>query len=287
MKLFVAVAEAGGIAQIANKQGVSSAAISKQIAILEKHLNVALFHRSNRRMNLTNIGEVYLQHCKNILSAVIEANNAILQVKTEPTGMLRIASGRYFAEHFIIPHLADFLQQYPQLMLDVVLSETVPNLKNEDIDIAFGSNKSLSADLVCRAVAVSQHVLCASPQYLKKFGIPKKPADLYKHRYITHSLRQRNNVLTFADKDQFILKPILRLNDAGSMLNAAIHGAGVISLNRYIVQEALAAGQLVELLEKYANSPRSIYLFYRKPRYIEPKIRAFIDFILSRAFLNA
>lgn len=161
------------------------------------------------------------------------------------------------------------------------LSEFVSNPKIDEIDIVFSSDKKMSGDLICKKVIETHHVVCASPTYLERYGTPKKPEDLHDHRYITHSFRDRDNMLTFLDKKQLILKPILRLNDAGSMLNAAIAGAGIISLNHYIVKEAIEKKLLVEILKKYSNAPHSIYLFYQKSRFIEPNIRIFIDFFLS------
>lgn len=281
IKIFVEVAEAGSIVRVAEARGVSSAAISKQIASLENKIKLPLFHRTNRRMNLTQFGEIYLEKCRVILLQLKEMDLILIKTKKKPEGILRIASGRYFAEKFIIPRIPGFLEKFPRLTLDMQLSEFVSNPKIDDIDVVFSSDKKMSGDLICKKVIETYHIVCGSPGYFEQYGIPKKPEDLYDHRYITHSFRDRDNVLTFSDKKQLVLKPVLRLNDAGSMLNAAISGAGIISLNHYIVKEAIEKKSLVEVLKKYSNTPRSIYLFYQKSRFIEPNIRVFIDFFFS------
>lgn len=282
LALFVEIAEAGSLSSVAKKKGVSAAALSKQIASLEQRLKISLFHRSHRRMTLTEIGEDYLKRCRTILEAVENANDIISQAHTEPRGMLKIVSGRYFAERFIIPYLAEFQNLYPKVMIDIEVAERTPDLKGENIDIAFGMSNAWSQDLICRKVAISRHVLCASPAYLNEYGIPQAPHELVQHKYITHNLRSAGNVLKFSDKQEVVLKPILQFNDARSMLQAALHGAGIISLNHYILEEAIDNGQLIPVLEAYANSPRPVYLFYRKNRYVEPKLRSFIDFILKK-----
>ncbi len=282
IKTFVHAVENNGFTNVAKKYGVSTAAISKQIAKLETRLNIRLFNRTTRRVSLTETGQIYYEQCKQVLNAIDEAERVVSQYHTEPAGRLRITSGRYFAEKYIIPYLTEFTTNYPKIVLDIEVAERTPDLATENIDIIFGSDNIASAGLIKKPITASYYDLCASPTYLQQYDIPQEPNELVQHRYITHSMREPNNILAFNNNQQLCLIPSLFFNDANSMLQAAINGVGIVSLQHYIVADAIKKGLLIPILKEYSLKKRPIYLFYKKSHYIEPKIRSFIDFILSK-----
>jgi DNA-binding transcriptional LysR family regulator len=279
---FICVIETNSFAAAARKQGVSVAAISRQITALEKELGAQLLQRSTRRLALTEIGRQYYQHCKEALQDLAEAESMIAQTHTEPSGVLHVTSSRYFAKKCLVPHLAEFMKIFPKITIKFELAERMPDLAAEGIDILFGVSTAGAPEWVGRRVATTRYVLCAAPKYLKKHGAPKAPADLTQHRYITHNMRKPANVITFKDNVEIYLEPVLWLNDTRAMLECALQGIGIVKLHEYEVAEAVAKKQLIEILSKYNEGEYPIYLYYQATRYLQPKIRCFIDFYLPK-----
>lgn len=277
---FITVIEENSFVGAAKKLGVSKAAVSRQVSNLEADLGAQLLQRTTRQISLTEIGLQYFQQCKKILSELQETEDAITSSNHEATGKLNITSSRYFAEEYLIPRLPEFMAQNPKLRIRFELAERFPDLAQEKIDILFGVSLEGPAELVRRRVATTRYVLCASPKYFKKFGTPKTPAELSKHRYITHSMRKSDHMLTFEDNKEVYVEPILWLNDSRAMLECAIKGMGIVKLHDYMVAAALKNKQLVEIFSKNSEQ-QSVYLYYQQSKYLQPKIRRFIDFYVS------
>lgn len=275
---FISVVEENGFAAAARKKNLSTAAISRQVTNLEAELGVQLLQRTTRQISLTEIGLRYYQHCKQTLSELEEAEAAIASSKQEATGILRITSSRYFAVHYLLPRLPEFMAQNPKLRINFELAERFPDLAQEGIDVLVGMSMDGQQELVRKQIATSRYVICAAPCYLEKYGTPLVPADLTKHRYITHSMRNPDNVLIFKDGKEIYLEPILYLNDSRAILKSAMRGIGIAKLHDYVVADALCSGELVEILSDYQDPKIPIYLYYQQSRYLQPKIRHFIDF---------
>lgn len=275
---FISVVEQNGFAAAARKDGVSTAAISRQVARLEFDLKAELLQRTTRQITLTEIGAEYYQHAKKALAQLEEAEMAISDSRGEPTGLLSVTSSRYFAVKYLIPKLPEFMALNPALRVKVELAERFPDLTEENIDLIFGVSIEGPSTLVRRRVATTRYVLCASPAYLKKYGELRVPADLSKHRYITHSMRKPDNVVAFKNNKEIYVEPILWLNDSRAMCECAIQDMGIVWLHDYIVADALEDGSLVEILSEFCEREQPVYLYYQQSRYLQPKIRRFIDF---------
>lgn len=275
---FIQVVEENGFAAAARKQKVSTAAISRQIKLLESHLGIGLLKRTTRHITLTEPGRLYYEECKQTLAGLMHAETIIKSSQVEIRGQLHILCNPYFAETYIIPKLHSFMQKHPLLTIKLELAERFPDFNKEAVDVAFGISMDGPQGLVRRQVAKTRYVLCASPSYLKQHGIPKTPAELIKHHYITHTMRQPDNVLTFDDNLEISVKPVLWLNDTRTMCEAAQAGLGLVRLHDYVVQEAIKAGNLTELLPEYHRKSIPIYLYYQKNRFLQPKIRKCIDY---------
>ncbi len=278
---FIAVVEQNGFAAAARKQGVSTAAMSRQVARLEADLKVELLQRTTRQIALTAIGAEYYQQAKKALADLVEAEIAISNSLDEPTGILNVTSNRYFAIKYLIPRLPEFTAHYPKLQVKIELAERFPDLTKENIDLLFGVSMEGPLALVRRQVATTRYVLCASPSYLEKHGEPRRPTDLRKHNYITHSMRKPDNVIILGNNTEIYVEPMLWLNDSRAMCECAIQGMGIVRLHDYIVADALANGSLIEILPEYCARNQPIYLYYQQSRYLQPKIRRFIDFYTS------
>ncbi|HAT1820316.1 TPA: LysR family transcriptional regulator [Legionella pneumophila] len=275
---FIAVVEEHGFAAAARKFGVSTAAVSRQIARLEAELKAELLVRTTRKLSLTDIGARYYQQCKKALLELNEADIAIANSQNEAVGILNVTSSRYFAMRFLLPYLPEFMDLNPKLQIKIELAERFPDLAQESVDVLFGVSMEGPPELVRKRVSTTRYVLCASPDYLANNGIPKIPSDLAKHRYITHSMRNPDNLVTFKGDEQIYVEPVLWLNDSRALCECALLGMGIIKLHEYIVAEALQDGRLIEVLPEFQESSLSVYLYYQASRYLQPKIRRFIDF---------
>ncbi len=282
MKTFIKVAESLSFVQAAKDLKISAAAVSKQISLLEDDLGVELLYRSTRRVELSELGEQFLEGARRTMKELSMAEDLIAATKKEPQGELRIVAARYFAERFIVPHLSEFLRLFPLITLNLELAERVPDLEKEGIDILIGLSIPGPPDSIQRVIAKTRYILAASPRYISKFGMPKKPEELLSHRYIAHGMRKPADTIQLKNKSLH-LKPFLLLNDSKAMLSCALQDIGIVKLHDYIVEEALAKKELVEILAEYQDEKAlSLYLCYQAQRYVQPKIRAFIDFILQK-----
>lgn len=239
-----------------------------------------MLQRTTRHVALTEIGQQYYQHVKKLLADLNETETLIAKSKKEATGSLKVMSSRYFAEQYIIPRLKKFMQQNPKLQVNLELAERYPDLQQEGIDLIFGVAMDETYNLVRRRVATTRYVLCASPTYLKKYGIPKTPMDLKKHLYIAHSMRTPPNKLLFKNKKELFIEPTLLLNDCHAIRECALQGIGIGMLHDYMIEDALQTGQLVEVLNEFQIPSINIYLYYSQSHYLLPKIRRFIDFYM-------
>lgn len=279
---FIAIAEENSFAVAAEKLGISTPAISRQLQALENSLNTTLLTRTTRKIELTEVGAQYYESCKNLLAGLSNTEAMIVDSQREARGTLSIMSNRYFALRYLIPHLSAFMTKHPKLQIKLELGERFPNLSKENIDIVFGVSVEGPEQLVRRKVSTTRYILCASPAYLKKWGTPKIPADLSKHRYITHSMRNNNHIITFRANKEMMLKPFLQLNDSQAMRECALLNMGIIKLHDYMVMDALNKHQLIEVLANFSEPKQPIYLYYQPNLYLQPKIRQFIDFYLAK-----
>ncbi len=278
---FIAVAEENGFAAAGRKLKMSTAAISRQITSLENHLGVILLKRTTRKISLTEIGLRYYEGCKQTLASLHATEMALKSSQQQASGQLHILSNRYFAEKFLIPHLKGFMQHNPLLTIKIQLAERFPDFTREDVDIAFGISMEGPGDLVRRQVVTTRYVLCAAPEYLRNHAIIQTPYDLIKHDYITHTMRQPDNLISIDNELEILVKPVLWLNDSRAMCHAAISGLGIVRLHDYIVQDALAKKTLCEVLPQYHQQTVPVYLYYEKSRFLLPKIRKFIDYFVT------
>jgi DNA-binding transcriptional LysR family regulator len=285
MSLFILIVEHGSLAAVARIMGISSAAISKQLTKMEKDLGVQLLIRSTRRLELTEIGRSYYIQCQRVLEEAAEADALISQMHSVPSGPLYVLSGRHFAASYIVPHVEGFLSEYPQIHLNLEFGERIPDLQTERVDVVIGMSVSASGNAIQRKIGNTSYVYCASLKYLENFGMPNKPEDLKKHRYITHSMRRPDDVIEFDNGKSVTVQPYIRVSDAQAMLEFALRGLGIVKLHRYVVQKHLEAGNLRELLKVENKKEIPIYVAYQQRRFVPSKIRCFIDFFVVKMLL--
>jgi len=206
----------------------------------------------------------------------------ISQATSSPQGQLRVITPRHFSASYIVPHIKEFITLYPKIELNLELSERIPDLNQEGIDLMMGMSIPLEGEIIQKRIGETHYCLCASPHYLKEYGIPQTPADLKQHRYISHSMRKSGSELIFKNKERVIMQPVLQANDAETLLAWTLQGIGISSLHHYVVQESLKNGGLQELLIDFRRPPQPLYVAFPKRRWIASKIRCFIDFVKEK-----
>ena len=279
--LFLELLEKGSLTAVANEKDLSVAALSKQLSGLEEKLGIVLFRRNRRGMELTEVGHLFLPYVQAIFESQYKATQFLNAYQQTPQGKMKILSGQFFAEVFLIPFLSEFLALYPHINLELETAENVKNLCELQVDLAFGGLPISNDNWIAKPFLKTDYVLCASPKYLNAFGYPKRVEDLSAHHYITHLARKSDNLLKIGQKS-IHLTPKLSVNNAHTMLLAALSGVGIVSLHRYIVKEFLESGQLVPLFEEFKTEPKQIYLFYSEEARRDAKVQGFIQFIESK-----
>jgi DNA-binding transcriptional LysR family regulator len=282
LQTFVSVVEANSLTLAATRLRLSPTAVSKQLTLLERSLGIKLLHRSTRRISLTELGHVYYNHCKKLAEKIAEIDHSIADIQAEPSGSLSIMSGRYFADHYVTPYLEEFLAKYPKITLTLQLIGRIPDFFQEDVDVVLGFTFPGPPEVIQKQIAQTHFYLCASRPYLQKHGTPTSPSELANHRFISYSLRQPDHLLRFNNKMEINLHPLLRVNDTKTMIACALQGIGIIKVNHLEAAPYLAQGKLVEILSTFKEPPQPVYLYYAQDRYLQPKVRHFIDFFLKK-----
>lgn len=280
---FTEVVNRTTMAAAARHLKLTPAAVSKHILALENELGVQLFKRSTRRVELTPEGIIYFEHAKLILEAYSQAEAAISNAKEEPSGILKIVCGPQVGYLHVLPNLKEFLARFPKLRLNVELTQTLPDLEKEKVDVVVGLTTGIPVNCIQRTLTYARWVFCASPEYLEKYGMPKHPSDLKDHKIITHSMRKPNNAITFKTGESIHFEPILYFNDTRAMRRSALHGTGIVQLHDYIVAKDLKEGKLIEILKKFTDQKQTIpiHISYLQTSHVHIKIRKFIDFMVE------
>jgi DNA-binding transcriptional LysR family regulator len=287
IKTFVKVAELRSLAATARELHVSAAAISKQITKLEAELGVQLLLRTTRTVELTELGSAYLEQCRRILEEVDAADTLITQMKVVPYGQLKVLSQPHFTERYITPNVGEFLTLYPDIELQLEIGERITDLEFDRVDVMLGQSVSLREDAIQRRIASTRYTICASPEYLKKFGIPGKPEALSYHRCIAHSGRRPMNHFYFHDQPDLPFKPYMSANDTKVLSQLAKGGVGVVQLHDYVVRDAIERGELVSFLDEVSRRDVSINVALPPRRFTPSKVRCFIDFIVNKVKTEA
>ncbi len=279
---FICVVESNSFSVAAKRLKISVPAVSKQITILESELGTRLIQRTTRRLTLTESGQTYYDQCKRLMEEVRETEDVASNLHSEPRGHLRAFVARYFGEKFVIPYLKEFMEMYPKIELDIELGERMPSPNQEAIDLIFGVSMAGPENWMQKKLAEKRYIFCASKEYLERYGVPQKPSDLVNHRYITHKMRRPDNVVEFNNDIKINVVPVLKLNDGRAMIECALNGLGIVQLHEYMVAEPIANNRLVEVLRKFGRPKIPIWVYFPTGRYLQPKVRKFIDFFSQK-----
>ncbi len=285
MTVFTRIAKSGSFTSAAEELGMSRAMVTKHIMHLESSLGVRLLNRTTRHLSLTEVGRAYLERCLIILAEIEETEAAVTQLQSEPKGTLRISAPPYFGSKHLIPAIVDYNRQFPDVHFDVVLHSGIIDLIEESIDLAIRLDNLNDSSLVSRNLAVSQLILCASPDYLKSHGMPRHPDDLERHNCLINTGLPPRDIWKFSDgkiQKSFRVNGSMRSNIAGAVRSAAINGMGLAVLPSYMIGEELKTGRLVQVLKAYPVASVNIHAVYPHRKYLSTKVRTFLDFLWRR-----
>lgn len=285
MKVFTAVVDAGSFARAADRLDMSKAMVSKYVSNLEDHLGTRLLNRTTRRLSMTESGSAYYQRCVQILSDVQEAEQAAGHLSAVPRGTLKITMPLAYGLHRLGPLMADYVARYPEVKLEMSLSERRVDLIEEGFDLAVRIGALPESGLIARKLGSVRAVACASPAYLKAHGTPATPDDLAGHSCLGYTYTNSGDEwrMHHAGEERAIpIRGSIKADNGDMLRLAAISGAGLIFQPLFIVADDLQAGRLVEVLADYPSAELGIYALYPSRKHLSAKVRTFVDFLVER-----
>jgi len=283
MEAFATVVDQGGFTDAARKMGISKSAVSKHVSSLEARLGARLLNRTTRRVSPTEIGLAYYDRARRVLNDAGEADALVTSMQIEPSGLLRISVATDFGVNHLSPVLGEFLQEFPDITVNMVLNNRYVELISEGFDLAIRIGELEDSTLRARKLADTTKRMIGSPEYFEKYGRPEKIDDLNDHKLLHYSNMANGSVwkLTALSGEvrQVRTAGWLSVNDGQSLLNAAISGLGIAYLPSFLYGDALEQGLIQEAIPDLPGETQGIYAVYPPGRFTQPKVRAFIDFL--------
>lgn len=284
---FSTLATCGSLSAAARELGITTPAVSKRLAQIESRLGVALVNRTTRRMSLTPEGELYLEHARRILGEIDDLAQLLGTARAEPRGLLRVNATLGFGRSHVAPAISRFVRKHPQVEVQLQLSVNPPPLADDAFDVCIRFGAPPDSRVIARRLAGNRRLLCASPAYLARRGVPKSPADLARHNCI--GIRQGDEAYgvwrlatgrgaserTVAVK----VRGNLTTNDGEIAVNWALDGHGILMRAEWDIARYLRSGRLVQVLANYRTPEADIYAVYPQRHQLSARVRAFVDFM--------
>lgn len=262
------------------------ATVSKLVQSLEAHLGVQLLVRTTRRVSVTPEGLAYHEKSGRILCELEDVDQSFTATKTRPRGQLRVDVGSSTASRIVIPALPTFLDRYPEVRVDLGVSDRDANLVGDSVDCVIRGGPMTDTGLVARTVGRARWVTCATPSYLARHGTPRRLADLGRHRVVAYMSTKTGRALPlhFVERGRGMtvaVRPVSAINESNAHFAAGLAGIGIIQTFAYVAADALASGALVELLPKLQSPPYPFHVAYPPNRYVSSRLRAFLDWTVE------
>lgn len=283
IELFVSVIQKGSFTKAALEHDISKSMVSQHISKLEENLGIKLLNRTTRQLKLTQAGEIYYQSCVKVIAEAQSALVHMQHLQEEPAGMLRITAQQEFGTDVIIPLLCRFRRQYPNIKLDILLTEEKLDLLEHNIDVAIRIGQLEDSTMIGKTIGEAKHLLCASPDYLKNNPAPQHPTELTDHPWLHHSIfpEPRQFTLTNQAGIEFpcSLTSDIKVNTAQGVLTFIRQGMGIgLSLNHF-VSDDIKQGSIIKLLPDYQFKPIPIYAIFPSKKHMPKKVRLFLDYL--------
>jgi len=286
MSTFVRVVEAGSISGAADRMGVAKSAVSRRLKELEEYLGVELFHRTTRRMNLTDTGRTFYHQSVRILADILEAEHATSQAHGTLKGSLKVALPLSFGLMHLGSAISEFLQANPEIEFDLDFNDRQIDLLAEGFDLAIRIASLPDSSLIARRLAAIQSVMCASPAYLERMGKPRSPEELINHHCLIYNLIHDFEHWSLYDTEDKLIKakihPYLKASNGEFLRDAAVNGLGIVLMPVFIVHKEIESGTLIPLFTEYKYPQIAAYAIYPQTRHLSQRVRAFVDFLIRR-----
>jgi len=284
MTVFAKVIDAGGFAGAARQLNMSPASVTRIVAILENALGTRLLMRTTRTMKLTETGERYLEDCRRILAELQQAEAAASGSYFAPVGTLTVSAPILFGRTHIMPILQGFLERHPKVIGRSLFVDRMTNLVEEGIDVAVRIGHLTDASYLATRVGATHRVVCGSPDYLRRNGIPHEPADLVNHRIISSTAAWSSHEWRFGPDSTTVVRidPAMLCNTNDAAIAAAIAGFGLTRVLGYQVAQELRSGVLQAVLEPFDEPRLPIHVVHAERQHAPAKIRLFIDMAIER-----
>lgn len=284
MQIFTRVAEAGSFVRAAETLSLPSSTVTSTVKNLEKYLQVRLFNRTTRRVSLTPEGVQYLAQCQEILALIEHAESSLTDSVNRPQGRLRVDMPGGIAHFIVMPNLQDFYRRYPDIYLMIGVSDRQVDLVQEGVDCVIRVGALNNSTLVARPLGQFRWVTCASPAYLREYGVPQSPEELSRHRAVHYFSGQtrRANEMRFVRGTETLSVPVsgeAAVNETGLYIKMCLEGFGLAQLAERVVSEHLQEGRLIEVLADWQPPSVPVTLLYPHQRFLSPAVRAFADWM--------
>ena len=288
IELFCLAAELGSFTAAATLAGVTPAAVSRSVSRLEQRLGVRLFVRTTRQIRLTDGGQAYFAQCRQALTQLVDAENQVTGRQTAPSGHLRISLPVPYAHYRVLPLLPAFRLKYPEVTIETHVSNRNIDFIEEGYDLAIRGRLPADSNMIARKLEDTPLIIVATKDYLARNGTPQTPADLAQHDCIQFELPSSGRDIPWLIRQNGIVEEVATqggyrtAGDYVSAVTLARKGAGLFQTYRFIVEEDLRSGALVEVLQPYAGGTRAFSLLYPHGRHLPLRVRAFIDFLVDK-----
>ncbi|RBP07284.1 DNA-binding transcriptional LysR family regulator [Roseiarcus fermentans] len=286
LEAFVRVAETQSFSEAARRLRISKSAVSRSVGALETELGARLFNRTTRSLNLTEAGRGYLERVTRILADLEDADRALGRLQARPRGRLQVSAPMSFGFLHLAPALPEFLARFPEVDVEMALSDRFVDLVDDGFDVALRIGALPDSSLVARRIAPIRLTLCASPDYFGRRGTPQAPDELKAHECLRNRTVARVEEWRFVDPDgKPRLVPVsgrVGANNGDALRAMALAGVGVALLPTFIVGPDLSAGALVPALDRFLAQDLAMSAVYPHSRHLSPKVRAFVDFLVER-----
>lgn len=284
---FVCVAEYESFTRAAKELSISTAQVSRQISALEKRLNIKLLYRTTRKVSLTEEGRVFYQHCRGVLDGLDAAEQAVSHLQSKPQGRIKLTAPVTYGEQQLLPLVNDFMVRYSDIEVTAFLSNQKMDLIDGGYDLAIRIGKLSDSTMMAKKLSRRTNFVCAAPAYLERHGTPHSLSELSQHNCLLgtrdywHFIEDgKIDSGKNTDKEKNLrVSGSVQYNSGHSLVDAALKGLGIVQLPDYYVQQYLASGELVSLLDDYREPEESIWAIYPHNRHLSPKIRLLVDYL--------
>ncbi|GAB3091270.1 LysR family transcriptional regulator [Aestuariicella hydrocarbonica] len=280
-EILVNVVDGGSFSAAALALGLSKSHVSRQIGQLENRLGVQLLNRTTRRLSLTETGQAYYERCKNVLSQLEEAEQAVLDLQEKPRGTLRLTVAGAFGEQYIAPAAAEFMKLHPHVQCHLDFTSRQVDLIDEGYDLAIRAGVLKDSSLIARRIASRQLIICGSRDYLDRYGHPENLSSLKKHNCLVGSVP----TWRFRQQDGHHIDMKVdgswHSNNGHALLAAARAGLGLTQLPEFYVHEDIEAGRLIPVMVDFQPTDTAVWAVYPSNRHLSPKVRLFVEHLVN------